>query len=200
MCRRLFAALLAALVLCAPALAEAAVMPFSQYADALAGLTGAAWTEDGSADLMAFPLGDADVYACLHDGNVVAVTVEAPRETAFDEEVDTAVRALGWLSDEGLSRLCALTEGEEIALEGCAAGRVGGETRVAVWICPEAERGALIWQPVHGGEKYHADPTCSGMDAPCLSTVAVAEMWGLEPCGRCMEQAGGGTEGEPATN
>ena len=80
--------------------------------------------------------------------------------------------------------MCA---GSEAVANGYAYGKIEGETRSAVWLCPEAERDALVWQPVHGGTKYHAKSSCSGMDVPRLVTVEAAEAAGFAPCGRCVK-------------
>ena len=44
--------------------------------------------------------------------------------------------------------------------------------------------GQLVYVPTDGGEKRHAKPTCSRMEAPRKVSVRNAEAMGMEACGR----------------
>lgn len=188
MFKRLLSGILVALLLCAfAASAEEAPVSFDAYAGALEAQAGTAWKEDGSAELQTLALGGVSVYACLRGEVLVALTVESPREGDFGEDVRAALEPLGWFDEAALSSLFEMSAGSEAVANGYAYGKIEGETRSAVWLCPEAERDALVWQPVHGGTKYHAKSSCSGMDVPRLVTVEAAEAAGFAPCGRCVK-------------
>lgn len=45
--------------------------------------------------------------------------------------------------------------------------------------------GDTVWIPIHGGSKYHADASCSGMNSPEQVTKDEALQRGFEPCKRC---------------
>ena len=45
--------------------------------------------------------------------------------------------------------------------------------------------GDTVWIPTHGGSKYHADASCSGMNSPEQVTKDEALQRGFEPCKRC---------------
>lgn len=179
-------AILIACLLCAPAaLAEEAAL--SGDFERLAEETGAEWQEDGAPDLWALELGEASLHVCLREGEIVAATVKAPLGEGSAELIRAAIEPLGWLDEAALTALGRLSNGSSEASNGFVYGLIEGETREAFWVCPEAEFDALVWQPVHGGEKYHDSPTCSTMDVPRLVTVEAAEAAGFSPCGNCME-------------
>lgn len=48
--------------------------------------------------------------------------------------------------------------------------------------------GTLVWIPTHGGRKYHAKESCSGMIDPVQVTIGEAQRMGFEPCGRCYKK------------
>ena len=115
---------------------------------------------------MALELGEASLHVCLREGEIVAATVKAPLGEGSAELIRAAIEPLGWLDEAALTALGRLSNGSSEASNGFVYGLIEGETREAFWVCPEAEFDALVWQPVHGGEKYHDSPTCSTMDVP----------------------------------
>lgn len=47
----------------------------------------------------------------------------------------------------------------------------------------------LVWIPMHGGSRYHATTTCSGMQAPQQMPEACAYTLGFSACQRCFPPA-----------
>ena len=47
------------------------------------------------------------------------------------------------------------------------------------------ENSFLVWIPMHGGQKYHANHTCSEMDRPVHVSVETARANGYTRCERC---------------
>ena len=45
----------------------------------------------------------------------------------------------------------------------------------------------LVWIPMYGGIRYHADYRCSDMIDPRQMPVSCAELLGFTPCGRCYQ-------------
>lgn len=45
----------------------------------------------------------------------------------------------------------------------------------------------LVWIPMYGGVRYHADYRCSDMIEPRQMPVSCAELLGFTPCGRCYQ-------------
>ena len=45
----------------------------------------------------------------------------------------------------------------------------------------------LVWIPMYGGERYHANYWCSGLIEPRQMPVSCAELLGFTPCGRCYQ-------------
>lgn len=50
---------------------------------------------------------------------------------------------------------------------------------------PSSSDEPMVWIPVHGGTKYHANATCSNMKSPMEVALSVALEKGYEPCKRC---------------
>lgn len=44
-----------------------------------------------------------------------------------------------------------------------------------------------VWLPTHGGQKFHADETCSGMIEPRIVTARNAIALGVSPCRKCAK-------------
>ena len=43
----------------------------------------------------------------------------------------------------------------------------------------------LVWIPMYGGERYHANYWCSGLIEPRQMPVSCAEVLDFTPCGKC---------------
>ena len=43
----------------------------------------------------------------------------------------------------------------------------------------------LVWIPMYGGERYHANYWCSGLIEPRQMPASCAEYLGFTPCGKC---------------
>ena len=63
-------------------------------------------------------------------------------------------------------------------------GYFDAETLCLLLECPPNAR--EVWIPMHGGEKYHEIPGCSGMIYPCLMPVSCAEACGFAACEVCV--------------
>lgn len=93
-------------------------------------------------------------------------------ETAAGEPVfDAASRAV----------LEAYQEKHGLEVTGC----FDPETLCLLLGCPSDAR--EVWIPMHGGDKYHDQPDCSGMLYPCLVPVGCAEACGYAACENCCE-------------
>lgn len=182
---RLCALLLAAAMLFGIALAEDAVyISFEDYRVALE--TEAEWEQAESELIQTLEYAEGvTVSVCLEQQSVVALTVEFPKD-GLNEEVWSLVNALKALDAETRN---ALESGAELAAEGWIVGRVSGETREAVYVCPEALRADMLWMPVHGGDQIHDLPRCSGMDVARMITLAAAAELGLDNCDTCRADA-----------
>ena len=94
-----------------------------------------------------------------------------------------AVQAAAQEAPEGLT----LSQ-EELALyrlgfaQGFDAGQAAASAPVAE---PSSSDEPMVWIPVHGGTKYHANATCSNMKSPMEVALSVALEKGYEPCKRC---------------
>lgn len=190
--KRIFAAVLAVLMLMTGALAEETmVLTFGAYAQSFAVLTeesGAEWEADGIDQLQMLAAAEnVNVSACLVGENIAAVTVEFLCGNV-DENVRAAVENLGWLSAEAVDQVVSMEEGAVLEAEGCTVYRVHGENRDAFSICRTENVGNMLWQPIHGGKKIHDTPRCSGMDVSRMITAEAAELIGWENCGTCRAE------------
>lgn len=94
-----------------------------------------------------------------------------------------AVQAAAQEAPEGLT----LSQ-EELALyrlgfaQGFDAAQAAASAPVAEPSFPDEP---MVWIPVHGGTKYHANATCSNMKSPMEVALSVALEKGYEPCKRC---------------
>lgn len=46
----------------------------------------------------------------------------------------------------------------------------------------------LVWVPMHGGERYHAEPLCSNMIEPQQMPMSCASALEYTPCRRCCKE------------
>lgn len=183
MFKRLILIAVALLMLLGTAFAEG-LPAFEPYTAALPAPEGAEWKEDG--DLRVLNLeNDIQIHVCLIDENIAALTVVAPAETDFSEAAVTAICALNVLSEESLNQLCALSE--ETALEGYLITPMRGKSYAGIAIRPSESEAEWVWQPLRGGEKYHAKPICGRTEAPRLETKEAAEALDFAPCGKCFK-------------
>lgn len=182
--RRLFAVLLAALMLCGSALAEG-MIPFDDYVKALSDFTDELWSQDGAELLWVLePEEGVTIGVCLEDGRVAALTAEFPCGDAPDA-VWMALDALGCLDGEALEQIAEMAEDSEAELDGSRVLRLHGGQRDAFCVCAAEDAGNMLWQPIHGGSKLHDKPACSGMDAARMITEEAAEALGWEDCKKC---------------
>lgn len=182
--KRLFAMLLAALMLCGSALAEG-MIPFDDYVEVLSEFTDEAWSQDGAELLWVLePEEGVTISVCLEDGRVAALTAEFPCADAPDA-VWMALDALGILDGGALEQIAEMAEDSEAELDGCRVLRLHGRQRDAFCVCTAEDAGNMLWQPIHGGSKLHDDPACSGMDAARMITEETAEALGWEDCEKC---------------
>lgn len=177
--------LLVVMFLSCAALGEG-MISFDRYAASLSALTDAQWQEDGCADILSLSADDSfTIGVCLSRGEVVAVTVETLQGGELNDIAYAALEALGCLDEDALAVLTELDDGAQAVSGDCVFGRLAGEKREGIYVCAEADYDQLVWQPVHGGEKYHRLPTCAGMDVPRLVTREAAVEAGYDPCGKC---------------
>lgn len=185
MLKRIFCAILAALLLVSVALAEG-MTDFDDYAAALSAPEGAEWAADG--DMRVLDMGEeVTVSVCLEGESVVALTVEAPIGTLAQAE-RAALEALGLLSDEEIDEFLTAVEVGKAENDAFAFWRMQGKNREGIAICSAEDADELYWIPIHGGKKYHVNMSCSGMDVARLVTQKAAQDEGLEPCGRCKNR------------
>jgi len=178
------------LLVCAHAeeIAEIAVTVFDDYAQSFAEFTEKEWKADESGLIHVIsPEEGVTVSVCLAQENVACISVEFPCDMPADC-VRTAIENLGWLSDEAIEQMFALTDDAQLEAEGFAIYRVHGENRDAFSICPADEIENMVWQPIHGGEKLHTEVECSGMDVARMITAEAAQLTGWENCKHCSEQ------------
>lgn len=70
-----------------------------------------------------------------------------------------------------------------------ANGKLDANTLYALLGLPyltEAED-PLVWVPMHGGARYHVNPTCSGLYDPRQMPATCAEVCGFLPCKKCCK-------------
>lgn len=184
--KRIFAAVLGLMMICSGAAAEEAIS-FEVYAQSFSEITEEVWEADGAELIRTLaPEESVTVSACLEGEGVAAVTAEYPCGQITDA-VRAAIKNLGWLSAEAVEQVLAMEEGASLELEGCMVWHIHGKTRDAFSICRTEDAGEMVWQPIHGGEKLHSKPRCSGMDVSRLITEEAAEFTGWENCGVCRK-------------
>ena len=49
----------------------------------------------------------------------------------------------------------------------------------------EAPSEQMVWIPTKGGQRYHSNSSCSGMEDPAYVTITEAKNKNFTPCGRC---------------
>ena len=183
--KRILAAVLAMLLLCAGAMAEE--IAFETYAQSFAELTEEVWAADGIELIQTLaPADGVTVSVCLEGENVAAITVEFPCGEIGDA-VRAAVGNLGLLSESALEQVFAMEEGATLEVEDCMVYRVHGKNRDAFGLCAAEDAEEMVWQPIHGGEKLHSEYGCSGMDVARMITAEAAQLTGWENCKRCHE-------------
>lgn len=183
--KKLFVALLGLLFLCTATLAEE--ISFEVYAQSFAELTEAAWEADGAQQIQMLEAdGSVTVSACLEGESLAALTVEYPAGQMTDM-VKQALENLGWLSAESLEIVYAMEADTSQELEDCSVCLIHGELRYAVSICRAEDAERMVWQPIHGGERIHDKPRCSGMDVSRMITETAAQAVGWEDCGHCRK-------------
>lgn len=103
-----------------------------------------------------------------------------------------------WQIDGRELTICAVILAAALLLCACCVLHHGGEVRRTAELpvreeTDRAEEGKLplpggddlVWISTHGGSKYHAAASCSGMDEPEQVMAAQAEQRGFTPCKRC---------------
>lgn len=185
--KRTIAAMLALVLLICPAIAEG-LANYGAWSQALSETYGAKWKEEGDVCVLKADQ-DVTISACLSGKDVVAVTVEAVRDSGLREAAYAAIAALMGADSEVLLAIEEL-EGLELTVGGCVVGHLAGEKRECIYIASEEDFNELIWEPVYGGKRLHKKPGCSGMDVPRLITAEAGKKTGYDPCGRCMKNAG----------
>lgn len=181
--KRLIVGLLVLVVCASPALAEG-LLAFEEYAANLSALTDEEWTDEGLIRVLTLE-DEITVSVCLEGAEVAAITVEALQGGSLADVGRAALEATGRLSEEALLALSEIPEDGSAALDGCMVYYLVGKSRECYAICGGEAATELVWQPVHGGEKLHVNPVCSGMDVARLITLEAAELLGYTPCARC---------------
>ena len=182
--RVIAAAALFVLLMTAAALAEG-MTPFTEYA---ARLGAEEWKTEGIDALRSASAGEGvSVSVCLDGGDVAALTVEweDPEGTGPSGEALAAVGALDLLPEHELSALPSLPEGQASRTGGLVVYRLVGKGRSALCLCRAGDADRMAWQAVHGGEKLHSSPYCSGMDVSRMITAKAAAQLGIADCEIC---------------
>lgn len=98
------------------------------------------------------------------------------------QSTDAAVQAAMTQTPDGLS-----LSAEELALYrlGFAQGYDAGQAAEAPASGIAASDEPMVWIPIHGGKKYHADASCSQMKSPMEVPLSVALEKGYTPCKLC---------------
>jgi len=143
-----------------------------------------AWIHEVGEQLISLAVGDdAVISLCAQGGQLLAISVTAPQSEDFAVLAEDALAGTGYVSEGAVRELLdtgtARREGA-LALE-----TLSGGARIGVYLYDEAAMDRLCWLPMHGGEKRHSNPRCSGMDLPRLITVRAAEALGFGPCEIC---------------
>lgn len=184
--KKVMAVLLALVLLAIPAGAEEifeGLGDFAAYQEALVLPEEVVWTEDGALMQSVEIEEGLMLSVCLRDTQIAVLTVEYPLDMQ-GETVLEALRLLG-MDEETLAQVSVMEANTEIAANGVVIGRVCGETREAVYVCLEAERGEMLWLPVHGGDQVHDLPRCSGMDVSRMVTPEAAALTQYDNCDTC---------------
>lgn len=160
---------------------------FDDYVQAVGTFSDAQWETDSAECIRMLELEEnVTVRVCLDGENVAALTVEYPLGQVGDSVILT-LESLGWLSAENLNAAFEQPSQDIKRVDGFCVCRVEGELREGVSICREQDVGGMAWQPVHGGEKIHNKPRCSGMDVPCWITAQAVKQTGWKNCGKCRK-------------
>lgn len=86
-----------------------------------------------------------------------------------------------WFGDETMSALESFQreEGLDVSCE------FDAPTLKTMLGLPMSDLDKLVWIPMHGGVKYHANYWCSGMIEPRQMPVDCAKCFDFTPCKRC---------------
>ena len=184
-------ALVLALMMCfgcsAEGMEEMLFTAFENYAQSFAEFTDEEWKADDVEQIRVIsPEDGVTVSACLSEGYVKCISVEFPCDQIL-ESVRAAIEDLGWLSYEAIEQMLALTDDATLVVEDYTIYRVHGENRDAFSICRTEDLEQMVWQPIHGGSKLHAEIECSGMDVSRMITAEAAQLTGWDECKRCMD-------------
>ena len=192
--KKLFAAVLAMLMLCPAVMAEnlpetvgeIPVTSFETYSRSFAELTEEKWEPDIIELIQVLkPEDGVTISVCLEAQNVVCATVEFSCDQVTGS-VRAAIENLGWLSEEAIEQVFALEDNDaQLEIEDCLVWRVHGENRDCFSICRAADGERIVWQPIHGGEKLHKKIECSGMDVSRMLTDEAAMFTNWLNCKRC---------------
>lgn len=184
--KRIFAAILAMLLLYTGALAEE-LLSFDAYSQAVISQGGEEWKTDGAEPIRTIqPEDGVTVSVCLDGQSVAALTVEFPCENPT-EIVWSVIENLGWLSEDEMEQLKNMQDDETAEFENFQVVRIHGESRDAYCICPAEYYENAVWQPIHGGKKLHSKCECSGMDVARMLTEEAAGQTGWENCQKCRK-------------
>ena len=168
--RRVFALLLALLLLASAALADGWRGTAAELAERL---TAASYT-------LPRLKAESDAKVVFEGGAIEVFASEGEAEAAF-AEAETAFLADNVLLTREPSKI---TSHYEAALAAILSG-----LPIPDWNAAEVRREQIletkVWIPLHGGVKYHAKATCSGMKGPDEVTVREAIAQGFEACKRC---------------
>lgn len=185
------AALLSALLCISFAAAQASAdrqpLAFEDYAQLVAGFVDGQWETEGAQCIRMLEIEqDVTVRVCLDGEYVAALTVEYPLGQVRDCVILT-LESLGWLTEEEVNAAFRQESQDVCDVGNFRICRIEGKLREGVSICREEDAGKMVWQPVHGGEKLHNKPRCSGMDVPCWLTEEAADAIGWANCGKCRK-------------
>ena len=195
MLKRIALIALAGLMLLGSALGEtiSALPTYETYAQSYSAPEGTEWEEEGDIRVLELE-NDIAIHLCLVGDDIVALTIVAPVETDYTETALEALRALNVLSDASLEQIAGLQE--ETELEGYRVTPMKGKSYAGIAICLAESETEWVWQPLRGGEKYHAKSICGRTEAPRLETKEAAEALEFTPCSRCFADDAEETEAE----
>ncbi len=141
---------------------------------------------DGKAVITFKESGEASVFFTANgdiDSNTTTITVT---DQAAEQAQKEAKEAAAKKAEEEAKALAEKESAEKAAAEQAEAEQKAAE-QAAIASQEETQQEPqeqMVWIP-QSGNKYHRNPSCSGMNNPTQVTISEAQSMGYEPCKKC---------------
>ena len=163
------------------------------------------WNEEAESLVYSIaPMADTMISLCVENGQILAISITAPKGDVCEEWAKYALPLCGQISRREISSYLSNKKQDrektwnsyaENISNGFSLLFVTGDLREGLYLAQARNHeiysdgslsgDTLYWQPLHGGKCKHVNPVCSTMDVPRLISNEAAEKLGFRSCGRC---------------